>query len=283
MASLLVPCNDLESLTMIEIASAYAIPLCVSPQQWGARLGIELERKAHTYEQEMWISEMADPDAESALCQLGKSVKIIDHHEYWLKDGSYLDRRNPLSSLEQLAILLGHKLNAWQQAVALNDRGYIWAMAAAALPYDLMLKVRQAERMALRISNDAFTTHEEHFVEKQNTRILVGTGRQAALVDQHFLPSKADWAHHHGCAMSLCENRGVLCVFARGKEGKSIQSVNAYGCGEIPSLVVSALDHCTERWSGGCGDSWFVGGVLSNGLQNLEDLNHLIEADNDKK
>jgi hypothetical protein len=67
----------------------------------------------------------------------------IDHHRY-----SGADRSSPLSSLEQIAGILGVQLDRRQILIAANDRGYIPAMLAAGASDREAAEIRAEDRVA---------------------------------------------------------------------------------------------------------------------------------------
>jgi len=126
--TLICPKNDLESQTIVNIAMKLGMDVRVSEQGWGAQLGMEPPDVFHNLKENLIVVEMPDPDKEKMLRKIGCNVIWIDHHTY-LHKGQCLDRSHGLSSLEQFAGLVGYALSDREKRIALNNRGYIWAMA----------------------------------------------------------------------------------------------------------------------------------------------------------
>ena len=151
------PKNDAESVEIAKLLIERGERrVCRTSQRWGASwAGLEPEILA---ELERFVSpssgaaagtiygiELAGPHP------YGARAVNIDHHRY----GGGDDRSHPLSSLEQVAAMLGGgatplPLTRWQTLVALNDRGYIPAMTGGEAPAtaEEVAAVRRADRAA---------------------------------------------------------------------------------------------------------------------------------------
>jgi hypothetical protein len=117
-----VPDNDGEARRALSILKSINAPYVIrSKQRWGAtldkeKIDIELLQKMKS----VAIFEIPGLYEENQIRELGPEVIILDHHKY-----ANIDRRQPLSSLEQLAELIGWRLSDLDYALAVNDRGYI--------------------------------------------------------------------------------------------------------------------------------------------------------------
>jgi hypothetical protein len=114
----LIPRNDGESVEIRRLLDEHHNRFLLTHQGWGANWK-ELEqtvRNGIAGEPAVYAIELAGEAPSNAT--------NIDHHDY-SDDHS---RINPLCSLEQVARILGARLNRWRQLVAANDRGYIRAM-----------------------------------------------------------------------------------------------------------------------------------------------------------
>lgn len=114
------PNNDLEAKTIVEMLQREGENFLVTGQAWGAswenleekiKRAVEEAKKEH---KEVYGVELSG-DSEGAI--------NVDHHVYGEDD-----RSNPLSSIEQVAKILGVKLTLDEQFVSANDKGYIPAM-----------------------------------------------------------------------------------------------------------------------------------------------------------
>jgi hypothetical protein len=117
----LVPHNDAESVTIIGLLARNHERFLVTNQRWGASWrGIEWSiakfladfRREWPFSTIYGVELIGNPPNPYTV--------NIDHHRY--KDD---DRRNPDSSLEQVASILECGLTAWERAIAINDRGYL--------------------------------------------------------------------------------------------------------------------------------------------------------------
>lgn len=90
----------------------------------------------------------------------------IDHHN---------GQDNMLSSLEQVALILGVRLNRHQQLVAANDRGYIPAMQALSATEEEIAEIRQQDRAAQGVSEADEQLAEQSIAEHliRHPRLLV--------------------------------------------------------------------------------------------------------------
>ena len=114
------PNNDLEAKTIIEMLEREGEKYLVTGQTWGASWEkLEEERKKE-------LKEALENGTEVYGIELqgnSNGAINIDHHIYGEDD-----RRNPKSSIEQVADILGKELTLDEQFVSANDKGYIPAM-----------------------------------------------------------------------------------------------------------------------------------------------------------
>ena len=118
----IVPHNDGEAVRANEILQALKAPhLIVSRQAWGATLDKEpISPDDLKNVKRIVVFEMPDVTTEENLRARGFEVTVIDHRFY--KD---LDRRRQESSIEQLMTLIKWPMSRVDEAIAVNDRGYI--------------------------------------------------------------------------------------------------------------------------------------------------------------
>lgn len=114
------PSNDLEAKTIIEMLEREGEKYLVTGQTWGAsweKLEEEIKKE---------LKEALENGTEVYGIELqgnSNGAINIDHHIYGEDD-----RRNPKSSIEQVADILGKELTLDEQFVSANDKGYIPAM-----------------------------------------------------------------------------------------------------------------------------------------------------------
>ncbi len=137
-----VPVNDAEAVEIRKLLAERGERVLTSNQRWGASwAGLEPEIKRELLRgaaATIYGIELAGANPYGAV--------NIDHHKYGDQD----DRTHPLSSLEQVAEILGATpLSRWQTLVALNDRGYIPAMEKdGGATVEEVAAVRRADRAA---------------------------------------------------------------------------------------------------------------------------------------
>lgn len=136
------PWNDGEAAQICRIAEGYGMDIRISKQSWGARLDREPMENLQNLGQVVVVVEMPSLEIEEELRRQGHEVVVIDHHNYLSWN---LDRRNELSSLEQFAALIGHKLSRWERGVAINDRAYIYGLIDAGYDMTEIRGIRMAD------------------------------------------------------------------------------------------------------------------------------------------
>lgn len=138
--TVICPFNDGESKTIVDICRRLGVDVRVSEQPWGATLDREPSENLQRLKKTIVVIEMPSIALEEQLGRQGHAVLVVDHHHYpnW-----NLDRRRPLSSLEQVAEILGYPLTRWEQGVAINDRAYIFGLLDAGYAMDEILALRR--------------------------------------------------------------------------------------------------------------------------------------------
>jgi hypothetical protein len=153
------PHNDLEALAICELLESHGERLLVTSQPWGAtwdRLenGIQECLKKQPPETRVYGVELSGPNSFGAT--------NIDHHTYQDED-----RWRPVSSMEQVAALLGVELDRRQQLIAANDRGYIPAMLAMGASAAEIAAIREADRREQGITAEMEETAEEEIASAE--------------------------------------------------------------------------------------------------------------------
>lgn len=152
-----VPNNDLEAKTIIEMLERDGEEYLVTGQAWGASWD-KLEEG---------IKEKIEQAKKAGISVYGVELQgyvdgtiNIDHHIYGEDD-----RSNPKSSIEQVADVLGKELSLDEQFVSANDKGYIPEMEKlgrkyAIKEYDLQeiianIRMRDRETQGVTIEQEA--------------------------------------------------------------------------------------------------------------------------------
>ncbi len=134
----------------------------------------------------------------------------IDHHLYSEDRGRGFpaeDRRHPLTSIEQVASIIGVELNRFQSLVAKNDSGYIPAMLSFGASKEEIESIREADRRAqgLTESDELNAKADLTRMEKRGDRIRVRcTGRPTSahvdglhgLATELLLTSREQWEYY---------------------------------------------------------------------------------------
>ncbi|MEY3218998.1 MAG: hypothetical protein RIT27_355 [Pseudomonadota bacterium] len=134
--SVLCPCNDLESATILEIARSLNIDTHEIKGEWGLSLKDALKNINKLKETVLTIELPSDSLSEQLLIQMGKKLISIDHH------GKHC---NPLSSLEQFADLINYNLTEKERHIAIADRDWLYGLSAAGVSFENAQKIREQE------------------------------------------------------------------------------------------------------------------------------------------
>lgn len=165
-----VPQNDAEAVRIVEILTSQNVKALVTKQAWGASWE---NLEAHIKEE---LATLQDSHHIYGVELMGTPLfggTNIDHHSY---DGD--NRSNELCSLEQVANLIGYKLNIEDMFISSNDKEYIDGMyslgEALAMSQEeianMVSKVRALDRAAQGISQEQETIAEEAIVRKEVLR-----------------------------------------------------------------------------------------------------------------
>ena len=155
-----LPKNDGEAIMTINLLIKMGEVVIVTSQAWGASWeNLENEVKAIIQIAQKNGIHIFGMELQGPAPNGGENV---DHHSY-----SGDDRSNPLSSLEQIASLIGVTLTPFEQAVAINDRGYIPSMQVAGISEAVIAEVRRLDRMAQGISEEQEMAAEEACSKKE--------------------------------------------------------------------------------------------------------------------
>jgi hypothetical protein len=146
-----VPRNDGEAVRAITILKALKTPhLIVSNQAWGASLEGEAIFSIPEGVKRIVTFEIPGPTFEKTFRDGGIEVVTIDHHSYKTAPG----REKPISSLEQLAQLIGWPMSGVDVAVALNDRGFVPALRGAGLDATSVSNIRSYDQVMQNVSKE---------------------------------------------------------------------------------------------------------------------------------
>lgn len=241
---IVTPINDGESVQIEKVLKENNIKTLITKQGWGASwssLEPEVKEKIESYKNKNY--RIFGVELQGAA---PSGAVNIDHHRY---DGD--DRTNELSSLEQVAQLVNHKLSLFEEFVSANDKGFIPAMYKLAKTKNLseeetqkmIEKVRLQDRAAQGITPEqekiAEKAIEEAEVSDLLTVVRMSHSKTAAVCDRL-------WGSY--------ENLLIL-----SEDGE----VNFFGCQKV---IKKLSDLVKGSWSGGDldHDNGFWGGYPQN-------------------
>ena len=167
------PVNDGEAVQIEKLLKEKNIKTLVTKQGWGASWsGLEPEIKKEIKNLKNKNFEVFGVELQG---QAPEGAVNIDHHCY---DGD--DRTNKLSSLEQVAELVGHKLSLFEEFISANDKGFIPKMIELAKTKNLskeqteklIQKVRLQDRAAQGITPEQEKIAEEAIKEAEVSDLL---------------------------------------------------------------------------------------------------------------
>ena len=231
--TLICPKNDLESQTIVNIAMKLGMDVRVSEQGWGARLGMEPPEVFHNLKENLIVVEMPDPDREEMLRKIGCNVIWIDHHTY-LHKGQRLDRSHGLSSLEQFADIVGYALSDRKRLIALNDRGYIWAMAReTTCTLDDIKKVRNEDLEPQGYTAEVLSASEKDYKERIDfthfSLVTTKLDKIAYITQLHQMPTTDEFEQYRETGKEQDLPVRSILVLTLSSDRKNVVEVNFFG------------------------------------------------------
>lgn len=241
---IVTPVNDGESAQITKILKEKNIKTLITKQGWGAswaNLEPEIKKQIENYKNKNF--EVFGVELQGAA---PSGAVNIDHHRY---DGD--DRTNELSSLEQMAELIGYKLTLYEQFVAENDKGFIPAMLTLAKNKNLDKKETKKLIEKVRLQDRAaqgITPEQEKIAEKAIKEAEVTD----SLTVVHMAHSKTSTV----CDRLWGQYKNLLVLSDDGE-------VNFFGCQKV---IKKLSDLVKGSWSGGDldHDNGFWGGYPQN-------------------
>ncbi len=133
---------------------------------WGALLSAYEQELKNLSDDSIPVFIELKPD-----CQYPQNAILVDHHDE--KAGK--DRK---TSLEQVAGLLGIRLNRYQQLISANDKGHIRGMKALHATEEEISEIRYSDRKAQGVTDD-----DERLAEASVNKQLEKIGNNTAIID----------------------------------------------------------------------------------------------------
>lgn len=180
-----VPRNDLEATEILRLLEQNGETAVVSRQAWGASWE-NLEADVVARVEELLRQ---NPNAKVLGIEFAGaprwSGRNIDHHRF-----GDSDRMSEQSALEQVAEILGHKLNRYERLVAENDKGWIPALLAAGASQGEVDTIRLADRCAQGVTPDdeAQAVRDIAGAEWQGRKVFIRCprGSSSAVIDRLY-------------------------------------------------------------------------------------------------
>lgn len=278
--SLLCPCNDLESQTILKIAKHLGLDIHQISGNWGLKLTHAFTQitDLKSLRQHVLIVEMPDDTTDESLVkqlqQLGKTVHIIDHHQYGAKPVT-----NALSSLEQFATYMGYELTEQEAQIAINDRDFLYGLSEAGVDWQTALELRQQE-WALQ-GKTALMQEAQAFVDRnardlQDLRLVLAPARfTSVMLEAAQLPDAKTYqeaADQHQ-AVKL---KPVLVLYHKDTDAKAICQVEFAGTAQhkqaLEELMSAAWLTRFKTWLGGGQHGCFFVAKSPHDLVNFDRL-----------
>jgi len=254
--SLICPCNDLESQTILKIGQQLGLDVHQIDGEWGITLETALNQIAQpTQLREQVITiELPDHKGLGTLQQLGKQVHVIDHHQYSAKEVN-----TPLpSSLEQFATLLDYALSEEEYQIAINDRDFLPGLSKAGVSLERAKSLRQQE-LELRGQLDnmqaakAFLT--EHKRALHDLQFVLAPEQYAGvMLEAAQWPTDQDYSEAANKRMPV-ELKSTLILYHRAEQREEISQIMYAG----PAKHRKELDALLADWRNDF-DLWLGGG-----------------------
>ena len=131
---------DLEMKTIRELLQSHNVRFVDKNLTWDTALLSAYDDELKLYAND--DLQIVGVELREDVCKPSNYV-LIDHHN---------SLSSSMSSLEQVAFMLGVNLTRWQQLVAVNDRQYIGGLEKYGASEEEIIKVRQADRAAQGVS-----------------------------------------------------------------------------------------------------------------------------------
>lgn len=241
---IVTPINDGESVQIEKVLKENNIKTLITKQGWGASwssLEPEVKEKIESYKNKNY--RIFGVELQGAA---PSGAVNIDHHRY---DGD--DRTSELSSLEQVAQLVNHKLSLFEEFVSANDKGFIPAMYKLAKTKNLSEEETQKMIEKVRLQDRAaqgITPEQEKIAEKAIEEAEVSDLLTVVRMSHSKTATVCDrlWGSY--------ENLLIL-----SEDGE----VNFFGCQKV---IKKLSDLVKGSWSGGDldHDNGFWGGYPQN-------------------
>lgn len=276
--SLLCPRNDLESETILELARSLKLDVHQIAGAWGLTLDKALAQIADlsSLRENVLLVEMPDKSGVllTKLQSLGKTVYEIDHHQYGTQKSTAV-----LSSLEQFAQLMNHKLSEEQLKIAINDRDFLMGLSRAGVPWEEAKALREREweiRGQAEIMCEACEFVAENARDMEDVRLVLSPENfSKIMLEAAQFPTENDYnaAANKREAITL---KTVLILHHRTDNPEKIYQVEFAG----PAKYKHALEELRKQphwekdfnmWQGG-ESGFFFGADAKHELACFDDL-----------
>jgi len=229
------------------------------------------------------VVEMPDPVKEEMLRKISCNVIWIDHHTY-LHKGQRLDRSHGLSSLEQFADLVGYALSDKEKLIALNDRGYIWAMAReTTCTLDDIKKVRNEDLESQGYTAEVLSASEKDYKERIDftnfSLVTTKLNKIAYIAQLHQMPTTKKFKQYRETGKEQDLPARSILILTLSSDEKNVVEVNFFGAWKYKQRFSHFLEdngfNSTEFviWEGGNkGKAFFWGGKRTSNNAAVDDM-----------
>ena len=258
--TVICPRNDLESNTIVSIATGIGLDIRVSSQAWGGTLGKEPEANITNLKRTVVVVELPDYGFEEMLRSRGHEVTVIDHHNY-----GNIYRWKPKSSLEQFCELVGSPMTDDLYAVAANDRDFIAGLARLGLSYERMKEIRSRERAVRgtqQLINEAFQNVKKPLRSLEDLDLfLVPEKYESVMGEVAQWPNKEDY--DKGLNEGMLHLRNCLILYHETNNTDRITRVEFFGGSSYKQDFEKLSENHSftdfHMWAGGGEYNYFFG------------------------
>ncbi len=190
--TIICPCNDAESATVIGILRRQGFDVRISKQKtWFCPLDKEPDETFDGLKTTVVIMEMPGLETEKRLSEKHKVI-IVDHHGY---PSLGINRENSKSSIEQIADLIGYELDNFESGVSINDQEYIYGLVKNDYSENEIKKIRALDLKMQGYTDEEFRINQEDqqnptFYEPDIYHYETRIPKYSFLIDLHVIQQK---------------------------------------------------------------------------------------------
>jgi len=277
-ASLICPCNDLESQTILDIGQRLGLDVHKIDGGWGITLETALNQIAQPAQlrDHVITIELPEFNGLEPLQQLGKQVHVIDHHQYSAEAGKVV---TPLpSSLEQFAALLDYDLTEEEYQIAVNDRDFLPGLSKLGVSLEQAQSLRQQElelrgKVETMQAAKAFVT--EHKRELDDLRLVLAPEEDAGVMLEAAQWPTDEAYTDAATARKPVDLKPTLILYNRAEQPKKIYQIEYAGPAKHRQALADLFadwQHEFRLWLGGGQYGCFFGAKCRTPFADVDGL-----------